>query len=143
VPTRRIAYKRLFQAALDAPLDRVTACLRWAGVPVGGLSHVKRPPPEVWHHEWEVRHPLDRMSPAQLKTFLEGRDEGRGTMRPPAVTASPHGLKGPIPPILFERSARQNDVGRQLRRDYVRHPIAEVRQIDVLEQGLASAQNDG
>jgi hypothetical protein len=33
---------------------------------------------EAWRHECEVRHLLDKMSPAQLKTFLEGGEESRG-----------------------------------------------------------------
>jgi hypothetical protein len=44
-PTRRIADKRLYEAALDAGLGRPTAWLMWAGVRVFGRSHIKRPDP--------------------------------------------------------------------------------------------------
>jgi hypothetical protein len=44
-PTRRIADKRLHQAALDAGLGRVAAWLMWAGVRAFGRSHVRRAAP--------------------------------------------------------------------------------------------------
>jgi hypothetical protein len=42
----------------------------------------------------------------------------------------------------FLRSARQHEVGRQLRWDGFRHPIAKPRKVDAREQGLATAQDD-
>jgi hypothetical protein len=46
-PTRRIADKRMYQAALDAGLSHITAWLLWVGVRIGGRSHAKRPTPSV------------------------------------------------------------------------------------------------
>src|SRR5258708_27460798 len=45
--------------------------------------------------------------------------------------------------VCDRESARQHEVGRQLRWDHLRHPIAKARQVDACEQGFTAAQNDG
>ena len=46
-------------------------------------------------------------------------------------------------PFRSQGSARQHEVGRQLRWDHLRHPIAKAWQVDACEQGFTTAQNDG
>ena len=61
--------------------------------------------------------------------------------------ASPFGAnsrrRAPRRLVCDRESARQHEVGRQLRWDHLRHPIAKARQVDACEQGFTAAQNDG
>jgi hypothetical protein len=52
-------------------------------------------------------------------------------------------IKWPRRPVRSRRSARQHDVGRQLRWDRLRHPKAKAWQVNACEQGFTTAQNDG
>jgi hypothetical protein len=51
--------------------------------------------------------------------------------------------RAPMRLVCDRESARQHEVGRQLRWDHLRHPIAKARQVDACEQGFTAAQNDG
>lgn len=45
---------------------------------------------EAWRHECEVRHMVDKMSPAQLKAYLEGDGENRGIISHRGPQAAEH-----------------------------------------------------
>jgi hypothetical protein len=45
---------------------------------------------EAWRHECEVRHIVRRMSPAQLKAYLEDDDENRGIISHRGAQAAEH-----------------------------------------------------